>query len=255
MQRPLPHRGKAASPNARLHRRQAPARGPAAVCAHHRSIRNETQRARPLLVGRARVSMGPTALEAGTAGWASGRVTLCPTGVKRAGPALKMLGGCLLFFSYISFLMPCTIFLSAMSILLTTHFSLDSRLPQKKRASDRIKTLPRGNQMGLRTRSSRGLTTRRSGLGEFELAGRGQWDGGLGFGVWASGFGLRGGAACPCGARGAPPPAFASDLLWLYIACSVLLAAASFPRFSFNLLRIDYQRTRACPASRSLPPA
>ena len=53
-------------------RRQAPARGPAAVCSDCRPIRNETQRARPLLVGRARVSMGPKALEAGTAGWAAG---------------------------------------------------------------------------------------------------------------------------------------------------------------------------------------
>ena len=49
-------------------RRQAPARGPAAVCSDCRPIGNETQRARPLLVGRARVSMGPKALAASPAG-------------------------------------------------------------------------------------------------------------------------------------------------------------------------------------------
>ena len=71
-QRPLPLRGKAASLNARLRRRQAPAREPAAVCSDCRPIRNEAQRARPLLVGRTRVAMGPKALAAGTAGWADG---------------------------------------------------------------------------------------------------------------------------------------------------------------------------------------
>ena len=60
--------GKAASLNAPLCRRQAPAPEPAAVCSYCRPIRNATQRARPLLVGRARVSMAPTALAAGTAG-------------------------------------------------------------------------------------------------------------------------------------------------------------------------------------------
>ena len=54
-QHPLPPRGKAASPNASLCRRQAPAPEPAAVYSHCRLNRNETQRARPLLVGRARV--------------------------------------------------------------------------------------------------------------------------------------------------------------------------------------------------------
>ena len=49
-------------------RRQAPARGPAAVCTHSRSIRNETQQTRPLLVGRVCVYFEPTALAAGTAG-------------------------------------------------------------------------------------------------------------------------------------------------------------------------------------------
>ena len=64
--------GKAASPNASLCSRQAPAHGPAGVYSDYRPIRNETQRARPLLVGRARVSMGPKALEAGTADRGSG---------------------------------------------------------------------------------------------------------------------------------------------------------------------------------------
>ena len=49
-------------------RRQAPARGPAAVYSLYRSNRTETQRARPLLTGRARVYTEPKALEAGTAG-------------------------------------------------------------------------------------------------------------------------------------------------------------------------------------------
>ena len=48
-------------------RRQAPARGLAAVNSHHRPIRNETQNARPLLVGRAFVYFEPTALAGRTA--------------------------------------------------------------------------------------------------------------------------------------------------------------------------------------------
>src|SRR5699024_6005932 len=49
----------------------------------------ETQRARPLLVGRARVSMGPKALAAGTAGWTSGPLGLWasgPLGLWASGP-------------------------------------------------------------------------------------------------------------------------------------------------------------------------
>ena len=74
--------GKAASPNASLCSRQAPAHGPAGVYSDCRPIRNETQRARPLLVGRARVSMGPKALEAGTAGGGLGAwaALLAPAG-------------------------------------------------------------------------------------------------------------------------------------------------------------------------------
>ena len=49
-------------------RRQAPARGLAAVCALYRPNRNETQNARPLLVGRAFAALEPTAPAAGTAG-------------------------------------------------------------------------------------------------------------------------------------------------------------------------------------------
>ena len=48
-------------------RRQAPARGLAAVNSHHHPIRNETQNARPLLVGRAFVYFEPTALAGRTA--------------------------------------------------------------------------------------------------------------------------------------------------------------------------------------------
>ena len=48
-------------------RRQAPARGLAAVNSHRRPIRNETQNARPLLVGRAFVYFEPTALAGRTA--------------------------------------------------------------------------------------------------------------------------------------------------------------------------------------------
>ena len=43
------------------------ARGPAAVYSLHRPNRNETQSARPLLVGRMRVESEPTALAGGTA--------------------------------------------------------------------------------------------------------------------------------------------------------------------------------------------
>ena len=49
-------------------RRQAPARGPAAVYSHRRPNQNETQNARPLLVGRAFVNTAPKALAAGPAG-------------------------------------------------------------------------------------------------------------------------------------------------------------------------------------------
>ncbi len=49
------------SPTLSARRRQAPARGPAAVYSLYRPIRNETQNARPLLVGRAFVDLEPTA--------------------------------------------------------------------------------------------------------------------------------------------------------------------------------------------------
>ena len=51
----------------RKRRRQAPARGPAAVNFHHRPIGNETKRPSPLLVGLGRVNTAPTALAGGTA--------------------------------------------------------------------------------------------------------------------------------------------------------------------------------------------
>ena len=47
-------------------RRQAPARGLAAVCPHVRPIRNETKRPSPLLVGLGRVNPEPTALAGDT---------------------------------------------------------------------------------------------------------------------------------------------------------------------------------------------
>ena len=53
-------------------RRQAPARGPAAVCTLHRPIRNAKKHPCPLLVGHGCVDPEPTALAAGTAGhWPS----------------------------------------------------------------------------------------------------------------------------------------------------------------------------------------
>ena len=55
-----------AFPNRR--RRQAPARGLAAVCMHSRPKRNESQPVCPLLVGQTGVNFEPTALAAGTAG-------------------------------------------------------------------------------------------------------------------------------------------------------------------------------------------
>src|SRR5699024_8771938 len=48
-------------------RRQAPARGPAAVYALYRRNRNETTQDRPLLVGRSCVTNAPKALAGGTA--------------------------------------------------------------------------------------------------------------------------------------------------------------------------------------------
>ena len=52
-------------PNRR--RRQAPAHGPAAVCTHNCSIRNETKHPSPLRVGLGRVNTEPKALSGGTA--------------------------------------------------------------------------------------------------------------------------------------------------------------------------------------------
>ena len=48
-------------------RRTAPARGPFAVCPHHRPVRNETQHPHPLLVGWGCVESEPKALAGGTA--------------------------------------------------------------------------------------------------------------------------------------------------------------------------------------------
>ena len=121
---PLAHRGKAASPNApqaagpcswacrRLlppppHPNRNAARPPPARGAGARLHGAEGFGCRHCRLGL----------------WAFGRVTLCPTGAKRAAPALKMLGR-LLFFPYISFLMSCMPFLFAVSILRASHFSL-----------------------------------------------------------------------------------------------------------------------------------
>ena len=62
----LPSTPTSPPPNHR--RRQAPARGLAAVCALHRPTRNAKKRPCPLLVGHGRVDPGPKALAAGTAG-------------------------------------------------------------------------------------------------------------------------------------------------------------------------------------------
>ena len=62
---PLAQRARQRRPTHR--KRQAPARGPAAVNALPRPIRNETQHTRPLLVGRVYVESEPMALAGGTA--------------------------------------------------------------------------------------------------------------------------------------------------------------------------------------------
>ena len=58
-------------------RRQAPARGPAAVCSLHRPTRNTKKRPCPLLVGHRRVDPEPKALAGGTAGTARGPAAAC----------------------------------------------------------------------------------------------------------------------------------------------------------------------------------
>ena len=63
------------SPPPKRRRRTAPARGPSAVYSHLHPIRNETQNARPLLVGRAFVDLEPTALAVGTADYSRILVT------------------------------------------------------------------------------------------------------------------------------------------------------------------------------------
>ena len=65
----LPSTPTSPPPNHR--RRQAPARGLAAVCALHRPTRNAKKRPCPLLVGHGCVDPEPTALAAGTAGSAA----------------------------------------------------------------------------------------------------------------------------------------------------------------------------------------
>ena len=54
-------------------RRQAPARGPAAVYSHHRPIRNETKQVRPLLMGRTCVTHAPKALAGDTVAYITWR--------------------------------------------------------------------------------------------------------------------------------------------------------------------------------------
>ena len=55
-------------PSPKRRRRQASARGPAAVYSLYRRNRNETKQVRPLLMGRTCVTHAPTALAAGPAG-------------------------------------------------------------------------------------------------------------------------------------------------------------------------------------------
>ena len=57
----------APAPPKNRRRRTAPARGPFAVCPHHRPVRNETQHPHPLLVGWGCVESEPKALAGGTA--------------------------------------------------------------------------------------------------------------------------------------------------------------------------------------------
>ena len=92
---PLAQRARQRRPTPR--RRQAPARGPAAVNALPRPIRNETQRPSPLLVGLGRVNTEPTALAGGTAalvGLPPSTPSLAPSETKRSTPAPCSWGGC-----------------------------------------------------------------------------------------------------------------------------------------------------------------
>ena len=92
--RPHSSSRKAASLTASLRRRrQVPARGPAAVYSRCHPSRNETQRPCPLLVGHGRVCTEPKALEAGTAGWASGRASPpCSCGARNRRASVENAG-------------------------------------------------------------------------------------------------------------------------------------------------------------------
>ena len=77
------------SPSPKNHRRrQAPARGPAVVCALSRPTRNEKKRPCPLLVGHGRVDPEPTALAAGTAGLPATGCRHCRPAPRRDRPPL-----------------------------------------------------------------------------------------------------------------------------------------------------------------------
>ena len=82
----LPSTPTSPPPNHR--RRQAPARGPAAVCAFHRPIRNAKKHPCPLLVGHGRVDPEPTALAAGTAGLPATGCRHCRPAPRRDRPPL-----------------------------------------------------------------------------------------------------------------------------------------------------------------------
>ena len=88
-QRPLPLRGKAASPNARLRRRQAPAPEPAAVCPPAAPFGTKQSAQAPCSWGLGASAPSQRLLAAGPPGrWASG-----PLGLRAAGPPGRWASG------------------------------------------------------------------------------------------------------------------------------------------------------------------
>ena len=109
----LPSTPTSPPPNHR--RRQAPARGPAAVCTLHRPIRNEKKHPCPLLVGHGCVDPEPTALAAGPAGLVGhGCVASEPTALA-AGPPMRSF--CIFFRRTLTFCLHALIIIQNTSML------------------------------------------------------------------------------------------------------------------------------------------
>ena len=110
----LPSTPTSPSPKNRR-RRQAPARGPAAVCSLHRPTRNAKKRPCPLLVGHGRVDPEPTALAAGPAGLVGhGCVASEPTALA-AGPPMRSF--CIFFRRTLTFRLHALIIIQNTSML------------------------------------------------------------------------------------------------------------------------------------------